>query len=296
MSDILESKLLFLNQIGLIPGPCETEEAFLLRANYCQNLNDCLPEEIKAHLLTDQSFSPHILNEAAENLRKRYDCSPRWIPLFFNNYKLPFWHGGCAWIFQMTEQSSTAALIQLRQSFNHSQKYLGIYDRNELLTHELSHIGRMMFQEPKFEEILAYRTANSSFRRWFGPIIQSSTESALFMLLLFVLIVFDFFLIALSGPDAFAIAFWLKLIPFSVIIIALLRLWKRQKIYKLCVKNLEACIGQEKAEAVAYRLKDQEIHLFSKFPQEIKNYAKSKINEELRWKVIYKAYFVSSHK
>jgi hypothetical protein len=294
-----ENKLLTLNQMGLIPGPGEEKEAFFLRADYCQDLQDQLPEEIKAHLpnhvFSHQSKEFHILNESAENLKKQYDCSPGWVPLFFSNYKLPFWHGGCAWIFQMTEQSPTSALIQLRQNFNTSTKYLGIYDRNELLTHELSHIGRMMFQEPKFEELLAYRTSNSKFRRWFGPIVQSSTESALFVLLLFVLIVFDFFLVALDRPDAFSLALWLKAIPIGIIFAALFRLWKRQTTYKRCLKNLEGCIGH--ADAVAYRLTDHEIELFSKLSgKEIQDYAHAKAKEELRWQVIKKAYMDGQEK
>lgn len=288
----LNNKLLFLNQLGLIPGPGEEKEAFLQRAEYCQNLKNQLPEEIKVHLPDQDLAQQPILDQAAETLKKPYDCAPHWVPLFFSNYKLPLWHGGCAWIFQMTEQSPTAALIQLRQNFSHSPKYLGIYDRNELLTHELAHIGRMMFQEPKFEEVLAYRTANSSFRRWLGPIIQSSTESALFMLLLFVLIVFDVFLIATGRPDAFSLALWLKVIPVAIIIAALVRLWKRQRTYKKCLQNLQACVGKDKAEAVAYRLQDQEIILFSNSsPQHIQNYALAKTKEELRWEIIYQTYF-----
>lgn len=293
MPNISNNKLLTLNQQGLIPGPGESKEAFLLRAEYCQNLKDHLPEEIKTHL-PDQALSKEhaILDQAAETLKKKYDCAPHWVPLFFSNHKLPFWHGGCAWIFQMTEQSPTAALIQLRQTFSRSPKYLGIYDRNELLAHELTHIGRMMFQEPKFEEVLAYRTAKSPFRRWFGPVIQSSTESALFMLFLFVLIVFDVFLIALGRPDAYSLTLWLKLIPVGIILAALARLWKRQKTYKKCLQNLEGCVESDKAEAVAYRLQDHEIQFFSKVSaQEIREYAQAKSEEELRWDVIYQAYF-----
>lgn len=291
------NRLLTYNQIGLIPGPGEEKEAFLTRVNYSLNLKDHLPEEIKFQLpkksLSQEDAALKAINESSERLKPLYDCSPQWVPLFFSNYKLPFWQGGCAWIFQMTEQSPTSALIQLREIFSRSPKYLAIYDRNELLTHELAHVGRMMFQEPKFEEVIAYRTANSSFRRWFGPIIQSSAESALFMLFLFMLIVFDVFLIALNRPDAFFLALWLKTLPIALIIAALIRLWKRQRTYKLCVEHLEECIGQDKAEPVAYRLTDQEIILFSKLsPEKIKDYAKAKMKEELRWDVIYRAYFL----
>jgi len=297
MTALSEETLIAYNKIGLIPGPGEDAEAFGQRVDYSLHLTARLPEELKSHLKDDlqpkEDQSNEILQQAAANLKNRYDCAPDWTPLFFSDYKLPFWQGGCAWIFQMEENTPTSALIQLRKNFKHSPRYLGIYHRNELLTHELSHCGRMMFQEPKFEEILAYRTSNSSFRRSFGALLQSSKESALIMLLLFMLIVFDVFLIALGRPDAYYLAFWLKLIPIALLAGSLIRLGKRQKNLDRCLENLEACVGNDKAHAVVYRLQDREILLFSKFTkQEIVEYAMHRKEEELRWKVIFKAYFI----
>ena len=94
--------------------------------------------------------------------------------MIFSNERLAPWHGGCAWIFQFAEGLPTAALIQLRQVFSRQPTFLGIYHRDELLTHELVHVGRMKFEEPRFEELFAYETSTSAFRRWFGPLIQAS--------------------------------------------------------------------------------------------------------------------------
>ncbi|HEV8052304.1 MAG TPA: hypothetical protein VGP47_07410 [Parachlamydiaceae bacterium] len=292
MSDLSEEKLLHLNKIGLIPGPGEEIEAFSKRVDYSLNLKDSLPEELLANLSGDELQKSDVLSQSCNHLKKLYDCAPDWTPLFFSNYKLPFWHGGCAWIFQIAEDSPTSALIQLRRTFRHSPKYLGIYNREELLTHELSHVGRMMFQEPKFEELLAYQTSNSAFRRWLGPLVQSSTESALFLLFLFMLIVFDVFLIASNRPDAYLMALWLKIIPVAFIALALVRLWKKQKTYAECINKLSECVGPDKAKAVAFRLQDNEIVRFAKMkPAEIKEYAADRMKDELRWQVIYKAYF-----
>lgn len=298
MTEISEGKLLELNQMGFIPGPKEALEAYIKRTEYSLQLKNHLPEELKSQL-SDNHFSHEgkefeAINESANNLKKIYDCCPNWTSLFFSNYKLPFWQGGCAWIFQMEEDSPTSSLIQLRQTFRDSPNYLGIYNRKELLTHELAHVGRTMFQEPKFEELLAYNTSPSRFRRWFGPLIQTSAESAMFMLLIFMLLVFDVFLIALNQHDAYMLALWLKLIPIAIIAAALVRLRKRHKTYHSCVRNLTDCVGKDNAEAVAYRLQDHEMILFSKADkEEIKSFAAEKAKEELRWKVILKAYFKS---
>lgn len=312
MVNISEEKLLMLNQMGLIPAPNEDRKSFIERANYSLNLKSLLysqhshlqgatshpevavniPEELVVNLSSGSIPETQSIHEAAENLKKIYDCSPTWTPLFFSNYKLPFWHGGCAWIFQMTETSPTSALIQLRSIFNRSNQYLKIYHKQEILTHELSHVGRLMFQEPKFEELLAYRTAKSSFRRWVGPFIQSSIESALFLLVLFVLIVFDVFLLALGRPDVYYIALWLKVIPAFIGIMGVIRLYYRQRTYASCIDQLKKCVGSSKAEAVAYRLKDDEVILFSKLSiEKIREYAGMQMNKELRWHVIFNAYF-----
>lgn len=293
MSDFSDKELLHLNQIGLIPGPGETRDAFAERVHYTLHLADHLPKEVTQALSeqTPQEAVPPVLDLTLTQLQKQYDIAPNWIQIFFSNYKLPFWQGGCAWIFQIKEESPISSIIQLRKSFKHSSKYLGLYDRDELLTHELAHVGRMLFQEPKFEELLAYRTASSPYRRWFGPLIQSSAESALFLLLLFTLVVFDVFLLALGRPDAYSLALWLKTIPVVLIIAALGRLWKRQRTFETCLSKLKQCVKEGYAEAVAYRLTDDEILLFSKMsPQEIREYAVLQAKEELRWHIILSTY------
>lgn len=293
MKDIPEKKLLMLNQIGLIPGPHELFSNFIERVEYSLHLKEHLPKELKDTLSREPENSSEILTTSLNQLKENYDCAPAWPPIFFSNYKLPFWLGGCAWIFQMKKDSPTSALIQLRKAFNKSKTYLGIYQCEELLTHELSHIGRMMFQEPKFEELIAYRTAKSGYRRWLGPLVQSSMESTLFLLLLFMLLVFDVFLISADQSDAYTMALWLKTIPLVLVLAALIRLWKKQKTFKACIENLKECVKYNMAEAVAYRLQDDEILFFSQATaQEIHTYATEKKNEELRWKVIFNAYFI----
>lgn len=291
MHALSDEELLQFNRLGLIPGPHESAEAFAVRAGYCLSLKQHLSAELKANL-AEESSSPEILIPANQNLSAIYDIAPDWIPLFFSNYRLTYWHGGCAWIFQVSEDSPTAALIQLRRNLRDSPRYL-FYKRDELLSHELAHVGRMQFQEPKYEEMIAYQTTTSAFRRWFGPILQSPLEGVLFVLMLFLIIVFDIFLIALQRPEAYKLALWLKLIPISLIGYALARLWSRQRTFKACINSLQTCLGSlQKARAVVYRLQDREITTFSHMkPEEIRTYASNCAKSELRWHVIQKAYF-----
>lgn len=297
MTSISDEKLLEYNRIGLIPGPNETLESFSQRVEYCLKLKENLSSDVRAMFDQEESNSPEIVANPLEQLSVQYDIKPKWIPIFFSNYKLNFWQGGCAWIFQMQENSPTATLIQLRSYFKNKKKYLGIYDRDELLAHEISHVGRMMFEEPKYEEFFAYRTAPAYFRHWFGPIIQSSIESVIFVFILFFIVVFDFFLIALQRYDAYIISLWLKIIPLGFIFLGLMRLWQRHRILKSTLNNLAASINNKaNAEAVAYRLRDEEIISFAKMtPIEIQEYANQQSERELRWRVIKNAYFQNNH-
>jgi hypothetical protein len=294
MTKFTDQELLLLNQRGLIPGPSESENDFEKRAEYCLNLKNNfkellgneIPEEV------DLQLSLPLVEEAAPTTKKLFDICPDWVPVIFSNFKMLPWHGGSAWIFQLTEDSPTAAFFQLRKAFISSKKFLGIYDREELITHESAHIGRMLFNEPKFEELLAYRTSNSSFRRWLGPIVQSSWESLLFVFIL-ILCFFSDLAILLSGyEDPNHSTLWIKLIPVILFTIGLGRLSLRHWQFNHCLKKLQKILGIEKANAVIYRLQDLEIINFSKMSSEqIKQFFDTSENASLRWKVIRKAYF-----
>lgn len=285
MPPLSDDELIKFNDVGLIPGPGESLEAFSGRATYCITLKEHLSQELQELLSGNGEQGSNVLQKPLDAVQSHYGIRPSWIPVFFSNYKLMPWNGGCAWIFQQSETSPTAALIQLRRQFKESSQWLGIYSRDELLTHELVHVGRMEFHEPKFEEMLAYRTSKSRFRRLFGPIIQSSMECILFILLLFIIVVFDVFLVALGRADAYAYALWIKLIPVALIGVALIRLWNKHRTLNRCLNNLQEWLQNKPlAEAILYRLTDAEIHLFSRStPTQIQSYAN---DPSPRWQVI----------
>ena len=52
----------------------------------------------------------------------------------------------------------------------------------------------MKFEEPQFEELLAYRNSPAAWRRWLGPIVEAPWESLLFMLSLLLLLALDLYL------------------------------------------------------------------------------------------------------
>lgn len=284
--------ILELNRQGLIPGPNESEEEFLKRAEYCFGLKENLEGEMRINIpFANESGGegvPSVLGEALSLTKSLYDIEPAWVPLFFSNYQLLPWQGGSAWIFQHTEDSPTAAFLQLRRAFKNRKKYLGIYDREELLAHELAHVGRMLFEESKYEEMLAYQTSRSILRKVLGPIAQSSWESLLFVMALIAIIFGDLISVAYVELPLF----WLKIVPFVLIAMATARLFMRRRTFHRCLQNVAQVVRKEHfAGPFVYRLTDCEIGEFAhRGPAFIKEYMAEHRHTSLRWRVIALAY------
>jgi hypothetical protein len=180
-------------------------------------------------------------------------------------------------------------IAQLRSRFRLSDVYLGLYHRRELIAHELAHVGRMLYQEPQFEEILAYQSSASRWRRWLGPLFQSSKESLFFVILLAISIMADFAL--LSTGVAGSVAWWIKGAPLLLIALVLIRLAYRQDGYQRCLKQLCALYPQSEARHVLYRLRDSEIKQFGKMtPFEIRDFIDTSSARSFRWKFLKKLY------
>lgn len=296
MNNLSDKKLIQWNALGLIPGPEENENDFLERANDCLTLKDHLEEQLghDVPFAKERPAEHRDLREAFQKTRQCYGIVPEWIPVFYSNAKLSPWHGGCAWIFQVTENSPKAALLQLRRAFRSSKRYLGMYHRDELIAHELSHVGRMAFEEPKFEEFLAYRSSESRFRRWFGPIVQSAWESMSFVLALLMIFLFDAYLIATGHDEAYQMAMWLKGIPLGMVVLGMGRLFWRHWTLNTCFRRLQQVVTDKKAaQAILYRLTDREIIAFSRqSPQEIRQFITKNKDQSLRWRLLSKAYFL----
>ena len=135
---------------GLIPGPSETEEAFLNRVR--ERLP--LPEW-----------------QRVKRLPEEWGFSIDWVPLQFSSKKLYFWEGAVFW---------DTPMIQIQPRLQ-SKNML-----TEILHHESIHAAREAFDEPFFEEVFAYRTSPVAWKRFLGPIFQRVWEFPLFALACFI--------------------------------------------------------------------------------------------------------------
>ncbi len=289
----LDEIIIKYNELGIIPGPSEIETEFIQRAESCLGIRKRIESELGSTipLKPEELAPPEIFAEPLNKTKRDWGMRPDWIPVFFSNYQLLPWHGGCAWIFQLSVQEPPMALFQLRRAFAHQETYLGLYHRNELIEHELCHVGRMCFHEPRFEEILAYQTSNSRFRRWFGPLFQSSLETVIFLIVLLLVMGVDLYALLSWGQAGYAQVASLKLLPGVMIALGLGRLLRRQLQFRRCQRNLTAFFNDKvRANHVIYRLTDKEIVAFGK-REVLDEFLKKGGDDSLRWRLLKKAYF-----
>jgi len=250
------STLLSENARGLIHAPDEEDDAFILRCRQAK-----------------KSESPSTSSLA----KKLFDIEPDWVDVLFSNQNLRLWEGGCTWI------DSEHVSLQLRKAFKTKTRYLG-YSREEIMAHELVHVVRNSFEEPIFEEILAYQTSPSFFRRFLGPIFRSSKESL-------------FFIVALSATCVATLFETAQTIVYlgaiSLVAGGTFRLLRAQRTFSQARTKLAQILGKQKALAVMIRLTDREIIRFSKMEKEqIVSYSVKMSRIQPRWQQIRLAYFI----
>lgn len=233
---IKDEELLDYNKRGLFPSPEESEAAFLERVSRVK----------KEYEAVDIPY---------------YDIAPDWIPIIYKNKDLAFWEAAATWI------APEGVTIQIKKNLLSS-----LYSEEEILRHELIHAVRATFNEPKFEEFLAYRTSLKKWRQIFGPIFQSHWEAYPFLLLLFVPLLGVFgFLLVLAG-----------------FLFLFVRLFKRHQTLARCAKKLESLLEQkEETWPMILRLTDAEITLFSLASiEKIRDYIATQKQISLRWKIL----------
>lgn len=286
-----DEELLALDQKGYLPGPDEDEESFLKRVAALEKLHEdpqgffseSLPFPIK-----DRVYRHHW-DLKRSDVKHIFHICPDWLVSFYQNNKLPFWQGAATWIYEDSENDVKLALLQLRKGLKKG-KYLGIYELDEIIAHESVHAARMTFDEPVFEEHLAYLTSSSTLRRIFGSLFRKSYE--FFLLFLFLMGIFLGMSLDLLGSVSFAYtlfrASYIGMI--SLFAFGLIRLGYRHIHFLLAYKKIEKLTVFP--FPVMLRLRDREIIHFARSSlEEIQKYLLQEKEKSLRWRLINLAYF-----
>ena len=156
------------------------------------------------------------------------------------------------------------------------------------------HAVRCCYDKSKYEEMFAYMTANSFFRKFLGPIIESSKEVLIFLILIFSTIFCQSLYTFFDNKFFYYYFCFFSFLSFSTISFGLFRLFfKRIKLFKSYKKIKKLGFDKKKAMAILFRLTDGEISNFSKIKKEqILKYFELNKNSSLRLKAIYLSYFV----
>lgn len=204
---------------GFVPGPNESFEAFETRV-----------EKAKKLLANPEEF--------LQKLKIPYETIHPITPYFLaitTKKGLPPWYGAMTLIYD------DIAILELPKR---KWKFL---KQEEIIAHEKVHFFRSQFFEPRFEEIIAYRTSSSSWRRYLSPIFQYPWESTICIILFFALAISPIF----PHPE---IVFFLNGGFLSFLLIRLIR---NQWIFRKALKNL-------KNKTIIRLLTDKEIIATSK--------------------------------
>ena len=196
-----------------------------------------------------------------------------WIPILYSNRALAPWEAACVWI------EGNRVAMQLRKSLEKKKYYLGLVSKEELLQHEAVHALRMAFDEPRFEEVLAYQTATSRWRRFLGPFFRTPRESQLFSILL-ILFPIGFLFSFLASPLIALIA--------ATTAYGFVRLIHTQSIFARARRRLSA--WTERPLALMLHLTDAEISLFARSDsQTIERFMSEQTSP--RWRQINHVFF-----
>ena len=283
--------LLSLDNRGIFPAPGETQEQFM---EYVRHLRDSY-SVIYAALEKGKSLdaivgfkigegipiTSEVLSEAEEENRNLFDFEINWVPAYFLNKGLGAIWGGCTVV-----TDTDLALFFIRKDFKENERWF-IYNRRELMAHELCHVARSRLNDPEFEEHFAYMTAGSRLRRFMGNCFRTEWDAFLFVIPVFILLFiqilnavmtwripeFPFWILALSGP-AFLI----------------IRNLLTRRTYLRALANLKQG-GVSNPRAVLFRCTREEIReIAASNPVEVITYLCKKAETELRFRLICKKY------
>lgn len=281
------STLCELDRRGLLLGAQETVDKYAARLE-CLRQNI---QEMEASLEAESSFKIDDLtlqageriatsqfDKAREITDSQYGFSIDWVPGFYINPRMGWLFGGCAFYFF----PDFFAVFILRRAFASRQRWL-IYDRSELLAHELCHVARLPLQSHRYEEQFAYQTSTSAFRRTVGGTFRSAGDSVLLLGPTFLLLAAQICRLFVWA----AIPIW----PFwGLVLLTVVFLFTRghlsQKRLKKACKNLQKA-GVSATDPALFRCTDEEIDALADATENQATDILSQWQKSLpRWRVI----------
>jgi hypothetical protein len=276
-----------LDASGLLLGATET------LAEYAERLR-CLrrnTEQMEEELQRDRVFSVEgvtvrrdwripaaLFAEAHADTERLYGFRLDWVPGFFINPRHSLLFGGCAFYFF----PDFFALFIIRRAFATRARWL-IYSRRELLAHELCHVARIALGSRQFEEMFAYQTATSAFRRCAGSIFRGQAEA-------FWFVGSTLALLAAQVLQTLALPWW-PVWPFwcliaGVLVWLVLHLSVLRRIWGRALEHAE-WLAPGRGRMLLFRCSDEEVTALARLstPAAAQAWLEQNCEAQIRWRV-----------
>ena len=283
-----------LDRSGFLPCPGEScadffqrfqlsEEAFsVFEAEMREKQETAVFDEIRVRAV--DRIPPEIIAEAAGKTRELYGFENRRVPGFFLSGKVGALWGGC----MIGDPDNGFAMLLLRSCFRRKQRWY-VYDRAELLAHELCHAMRQSLSESRLEEYFAYQTGKSFLRRNFGNCFIRECDAVFFILPAFILLGATILREAVNMQFPLW-PFWGLTAVYPLFLI--FRNFLSVRVVRKAEKKLRL-FGVEKPGPVLFRSTFEELETMGKLKnkEEFEEFRKEKSQSELRWAIINSRFF-----
>ncbi len=288
-----------LDSRGLLIGPDETLEDYVRRLRALQDNIAELDRELTEHdevrlldipLTRDDAIPIATFAEALDQTSALYDFRIDWIPGFFTNTRMGILFAGCA----MYSYEDFFAIFVIRKAFKTKDRWI-IYSRTELIAHELCHIAHIGFRTVNFEEIFAYQTSESRFRRLFGGLLRTTADTYLLLGAVAFLLASQIINVVTRPPMEWQ-SFPMPLV-FAITIGVAAWIAVRYLIvagrFRRARRRLDAACRTGSVLPILFRCSEDEITQLSRLQDggQIMDWVQSRTEASPRWQIIWRKYF-----
>ena len=283
---------------GLLLGPDESLEDYVRRLDSLKRNIEALAQELdengqvellNTHFSRDDVIPPDVFRSAQSVTRNLYDFEIDWVPGFFANYRMGILFAGCA----MYSHDDFFAVFIVRKAFKAKEKWM-IYSRTELMAHELCHIAHIGFHTKDYEEIFAYQTSVSVFRKIFGGMLRTTTDTYLILACVVCLLLAQVINVVTRPPAQWRefpmpLIYSISMVGICFVFFRYVFCWRR---FRKAKTNLGRVFSEPTGSAVLFRCDESEIKEISKLKREtdLRAWLSKKLYASTRWRIIVKKF------
>jgi len=290
------SKLAHLDSLGFLVGTEETFEDFRQRLlKLCDSLkkfeekleqgNDEVEIFDGISVSKDKRIPDEMVEEAGKVTEHYYRFKINWAPGFFMSKDIGLLWGGCA----LSDEEQALTVFLIRSSFENKRKWF-IYDRRELLAHELCHTARHVINDNTLEEFFAYQTATSKIRRYMGNCFIYKYDAILFLLPTLVLLAAQM-VKSFTTYDYPIWPFWILALAYPAFLFARNNI-ARVVFFRACSKLI--AFGFVDGLAILFRCDWHTVVEISNLasPEAFRRFVQKSASSDLKWKIIQHRFII----